>query len=176
MTGLETTTIIVSLTLFIMKTTLQALILFIAIFVFSSQHSQAQISAGAGVAFGSGIEQVGVQGDLHYQLANMPALRFGAGFGWYFPKDNHDFYEVNLNGAYTFYEEFMFKSYAYTGLNYARSKTSFQDAAVSETAFGLNLGVGAEYDFGSVLAFGDLKYVVSEFDQAVFSIGMRIPF
>ena len=34
----------------------------------------------------------------------------------------------------------------------------------------------AEYDFGRLLAFGDLKYVISDFDQAAFSVGLRQPF
>ena len=159
-----------------MKTTLKIFVLIIAVLTLVSQKSYSQVKAGAGMAFGSDIEQVGVQADLYYSLVNRPALRFGAGFIYYFPKNNHDFYEVNINGAYTFYEEFMFKSYFYTGLNYARSKVDFNNGSVSDTAYGLNLGIGAEYDFGRLLAFGDLKYVISDFDQAVFSIGLRLPF
>lgn len=159
-----------------MKTIIQLLVLCLAIVALNSQESNAQVKAGAGMAFGSDIEQVGIQGDLHYRLTNYPALQFGAGFIYYFPKDNHDFYEVNLNGAYIFYEEFMFKSYLYTGLNYARSKINNQITSVSDNAVGLNIGLGAEYDMGPFLAFGDLKYVISEFDQPVFSIGLRLPF
>src|SRR5690625_6871785 len=81
--------------------------------------------------------------------------------------------ELNANAGYIFYEEFMFKSYAYTGLNYARSKVDTGNDSLTDSAIGLNLGLGAEYDFGGVLAFGDLKYVISEFDQPVFSIGLR---
>ncbi len=140
------------------------------------QTAEAQVSAGAGLAFGSEIEQVGLQADLNYRMASMPAIMMGAGFIYYFPKDSRDFYELNINGAYIFYEEFMFKSYAYTGLNYARSKVNFGNESISENAFGLNVGIGAEYDFGPLFAFGDLKYVISEFDQPVFSIGVRVPF
>ncbi|MCC5904724.1 MAG: outer membrane beta-barrel protein [Balneolaceae bacterium] len=159
-----------------MKTTIRVLVLFAVIFSFTLQTSKAQVTAGAGMAFGADIEQVGIQGDLHYRLSGMPSIHFGGGFTYYFPKDNHDFYEINLNGAYTFYEEFMFRSYAFTGLNYARSKTAHQNASVSDSAFGLNAGIGAEYDFGRLRAFGELKYVISEFDQAVFTIGLRVPF
>jgi hypothetical protein len=70
----------------------------------------------------------------------------------------------------------MFKSYGYTGLNYSRSSIALEGSDISEDAFGVNVGIGAEYDFGGLLAFGDLKYVISEFDQPVFSIGLRIPF
>lgn len=148
----------------------------ILLLIIGSQIAKAQVSAGAGVAFGSEIEQVGVQGDLHYRFTNIPAIKLGAGFIYYFPKNNHHFNEVNLNGSFIFYEEFMFKSYAYTGLNYARSKVTSGNTSITESAFGLNIGLGAEYDFGPILAFGDLKYVVSKFDQPVFSIGIRVPF
>ena len=159
-----------------MKKLIQVTGFSIIILMIASIPAKAQMSAGAGLAFGSEIEQVGIQADLHFRLAAVPAIKLGAGFIYYFPKDNRDFYEVNLNGAYIFYEEFMFKSYAYTGLNYARSKIGTGDASVTENAFGLNAGIGAEYDFGPILAFGDLKYVVSKFDQPVFSIGIRVPF
>jgi hypothetical protein len=159
-----------------MKKLTQFSVISILLLMAVSQIAVAQVSAGAGMAFGSEIEQTGVQGDLHYRFSNLPALQLGAGFIYYFPKDNHHFTEFNLNGSYIFYEEFMFKSYAYTGLNYARSKVDSGNISGTETAFGLNIGLGAEYDFGSILAFGDLKYVVSKFDQPVFSIGIRVPF
>lgn len=159
-----------------MKTFIQSIFLLAAFSIISTNIANAQVSAGVGMAFGSEIEQVGIQADLSYRLASLPSVMAGAGFTYYFPRDNQDFYEVNLNGAYIFYEEFMFKSYAYTGLNYARSKVSVGNESASETAFGLNVGVGAEYDFGPLYAFGDLKYVISEFNQPVFTLGVRVPF
>lgn len=159
-----------------MKRFIQIFVLVAGFTIFNSNVSEAQVKAGVGMAFGSDIEQVGIQGDIHYRMINRPGIQLGAGLIYYFPKDNHDFLELNANAGYIFYEEFMFKSYAYTGLNYARSKVDVGGDSISDSAFGLNLGVGAEYDFGGVLAFGDLKYVISEFDQPVFSIGLRLPF
>ena len=159
-----------------MKAFIQIFILVVSFTMFTSKVSEAQVKAGVGMAFGSDIEQVGIQGDIHYRMLNRPAIQFGGGLIYYFPKDNHNFLELNANAGYIFYEEFMFKTYAYTGLNYARSKVSIAGHSVSDSAIGLNLGVGAEYDFGRILAFGDLKYVISEFDQPVFSIGLRLPF
>lgn len=161
-----------------MKTIAQIFALAIAFITLGSQQADAQFSAGAGMTFGSSIEQVGIQGDLHYQLANQPAFRFGAAFVYYFPKNDHNFYEVNVNGAYIFYEEFMLKSYLYTGLNYARSHVPMlgSGSSATDSAFGVNAGIGAEYDFGPLFGFGDLKYVFSEYNQAVFTIGLRVPF
>lgn len=159
-----------------MKTVLQISALFLALIILSPKESDAQIKAGLGAAFGSDIEQVGIQGDLHYRFTNMPAFQIGGGLVYYFPKDNFHFYEANLNGAYIFYDEYMFKSYFYTGLNLARSEIKYENRSAINRGIGLNLGVGAEYDFGSVLAFGDLKYILGELDQAVFTIGLRLPF
>lgn len=159
----------------IMKTILHISILFMAIIFLIPQQSNAQVKIGAGAAFASDIEQVGIQGDLHYRLTDRP-VQFSGSLVYYFPKDNHDFIEANLNGAYIFYEEFMFKSYLYTGLNLARSTVNFPDGSVSDNAIGMNIGAGAEYDFGPVLGFGDLKYVFGDFNQPNFAIGLRLPF
>lgn len=158
-----------------MKTILHISILIIAVIFLMPKQSEAQVKLGAGAAFASDIEQVGVQGDLHYRLPERP-VQFSGSLLYYFPKNDHDFIETNLNGAYIFYEEFMFKSYLYGGLNLARSTVNFPNDSVSDNAIGLNLGVGAEYDFGPILGFGDLKYVFGDFNQPNFSIGLRLPF
>lgn len=159
-----------------MKRYLALFVLMAGLAILNTDAAEAQVKAGVGMAFGSDIEQIGIQGDIHYRMLNRPALQFGGGLIYYFPKDNHNFMELNANAGYIFYEEFMFKSYAYTGLNYARSKVDTGNDSLTDSAIGLNLGLGAEYDFGGILAFGDLKYVISEFDQPVFSIGLRLPF
>lgn len=159
-----------------MKTILKISIFLVAVTVLNLQEANAQVKAGLGVAFASEIEQVGIQGDLHYRLANIPAVQIGGSLIYYFPKDDHEFIEANLNGAYIFYDEFMFKSYLYTGLHLARSQINYPEGSVQNRTIGANIGLGAEYDFGGLLAFGDLKYVFSEFDQPVFSLGLRVPF
>lgn len=158
-----------------MKTALQISALVLALIFINSQQSKAQVKAGLGTAFASDIEQVGVQGDLHYRFTELP-VQISGSLVYYIPKDNRDFFEANLNGAYIFYEEFMFKSYLYAGVNLARSEINYENSSVLNRAIGMNVGVGAEYDFGPLLGFGDLKYVFGEFDQPNFSIGLRLPF
>lgn len=159
-----------------MKTLLKISALLIAIVALNAQESNAQVKAGLGAAFASEIEQVGIQGDLHYRLPNTPAIQFGGGLAYYFPKDDREFLEANLNGAYIFYDKYMFKSYLYTGLHLSRLEQNHSNGSSLDRTIGLNLGLGAEYDFGSLLAFGDLKYVFSETNQPIFSIGLRLPF
>jgi len=158
-----------------MKTALQLFTLLLTLILLSPQRSNAQVKAGLGGAFASDIEQVGVQGDLHYRFSKFP-VQISGSLVYYFPKDNRDFLEANLNGAFIFYEEFKFKSYLYTGVNLARSEISSGNSSVLNRAIGINIGIGAEYDFGRILGFGDLKYVTGEFNQPNFAIGLRLPF
>ena len=58
----------------------------------------------------------------------------------------------------------------------ARSEIDYGSYSVLNRAIGANIGIGAEYDFGPLLGFGDLKYVTGEFNQPNFSIGLRLPF
>lgn len=156
-----------------MKAILKILTFLVVVIILNLQEANAQVKAGLGAAFASEIEQVGIQGDLHYRFGNIPAIQIGGSLIYYFPKDDHEFIEANLNGAYIFYDEYMFKSYLYTGMYLSRSSVN---GSVQNRAIGLNIGLGAEYDFGSLLAFGDLKYVISELNQPVFSLGLRLPF
>ena len=117
-----------------MRKSKQLFLFSVLLIAITTASAQAQMKAGGGVIFGSGIEQVGVQGDIHYQFAAIPALELGGGFAYYFPKNNQDFYEINVNGVYAYYEQFMFRSYLYSGLNYARSKVNAGGVSVSESA------------------------------------------
>lgn len=159
-----------------MKSFLQISAVLLVFFAIPSKETNAQVKAGVGAAFGSEIEQVGIQGDLHYRFAKIPAIQLGGSLIYYFPKNDREFIEANLNGAYIFYDKYMFKSYGYTGLHLARLTINYPNGSIPNRTIGLNIGLGAEYDFGGLLAFGDLKYVFSEFDQPVFSIGLRVPF
>src|SRR5690625_6463393 len=107
-----------------MKRYLALFVLMAGLAILNTDAAEAQVKAGVGMAFGSDIEQIGIQGDIHYRMLNRPALQFGGGLIYYFPKDNHNFIESNASGGYIVYEDFMFRSYAYTGLNYARSKVA----------------------------------------------------
>jgi hypothetical protein len=158
-----------------MKILLKLSTLFLVLLILNPKQAEAQVKAGLGAAFASDIEQVGVQGDLHYQFANLP-VQIGGSLVYYIPKNDRDFLEANLNGSFIFYEESMFKSYLYAGLYLARSEINNQNSSVLNRAIGMNVGVGAEYDFGPLLGFGDLKYVTGEFNQPNFAIGLRLPF
>lgn len=83
---------------------------------------------------------------------------------------------VNLDGHYLFPIDKAMAFYPLAGLNFTRVSATVSSLGVSETVsknkFGLNLGGGFNYEFTpSIVGVAEIKYVVSEFDQAVFSVG-----
>ncbi len=152
-----------------------------------STHSQAQMKAGAGLAFGTDAESLGLTANFYTAFPSVENVHIGGDFIYFLSKDvnqflNRKWFELNLNGQYQFYAEQMIIAYAVGGINIARQKFAYSGPGTSpyfedsKTRLGLNVGVGGEYAFDErLLAFGEFKFVLSEFDQAVFSLGVRIP-
>lgn len=84
---------------------------------------------------------------------------------WMFDVDGH--YIFDLDG---------FIVYPLAGLNFTTYKVKYEGIGfndISNTEFGLNIGGGAEYGFSDKLkAFGELKYIISSYDQAVINLGV----
>lgn len=64
--------------------------------------------------------------------------------------------------------------YGLAGLNITTVSPAFTDD--SETEAGINVGIGTEYYLDFLSIYGELKYVLSDFDQLVLGAGARIPF
>jgi hypothetical protein len=140
-----------------------------------ARDAQAQIFIGAGGAAATEFEGLGLQFGAGVQLPVMP-LRFSADYILFFEKDDagakENWNEYNINIGYEYYNMFMFSSYVFAGLNSA----TYEFGSLKETEYGANIGLGAEYSFGLLGAFGELKYTLSELDQFVFTAGLRIKF
>lgn len=166
---------------------------FIAAFVLISvQNSNAQLGVGAGLAFGTEIETLGIQVGATYSLVDN--LRLAADVIYFFPKTegSGDFetdlkwLEFNGNLHYVFYEEITMNAYGLAGLNYSRLSIDEPSSDIpgdgplgsitySESEFGLNLGIGYMYNLNLAWFFAEAKYVVSDFDQLSIVAGLRIP-
>src|SRR5690625_5433593 len=85
-----------------MKRYLALIVLMAGLAILNTDAAEAQVKAGVGMAFGIDIEQIGIQGDIHYRMLNRPALQFGGDIIYYFSKDNHHFMELNANAGYIF--------------------------------------------------------------------------
>jgi outer membrane immunogenic protein len=161
----------------------------IAAFVLISvQNSNAQIGLGAGLAFGTEIETIGIQVGGTYLINEQ--FRAAADIIFYLPKTEGDsdfevetkLFEFNANVHYIFFEDESMNAYGLAGLNYSR--ISFDSPTVSVPGFsfassfssneiGLNLGIGAMLDLDFSWLYGEVKYVVSDFDQLVIAAGLR---
>jgi opacity protein-like surface antigen len=152
-----------------------------------STNVHAQMKVGAGLAFGTDAEALGLTGNFYTAFPSVENLSVGGDIIYFLSKEVSPFldrkwFELNLNGQYEFYAEQMINAYALGGLNIARQKFEYSGLGSSpyfddsKTKVGLNLGVGGEYAFNeSLLAFAEFKFVLSDFDQAVFSAGVRLP-
>ncbi|MEQ8927531.1 MAG: hypothetical protein RLO81_17075 [Fulvivirga sp.] len=152
------------------KTFLLALFLTIAV----SAMSQRRI--GGNLVYGTEIEElgIGVVGEFFFKND----LSISPSFNYYFAEDPLNFWELNVNLNYYFAESGSVSAYALGGLNLARISI---DSGVlgperSDTELGLNIGAGANFDVGgSVVPFTELRFVLSDFDQAVFAFGVKFP-
>lgn len=147
------------------------------------------VKAGAGLMYGSEIEQVGLRGDAVYQIND--EFRIVGDLGFYFP-DKTDFgggdemtvrwWELNGNVNYIFYsdEEQNLMAYGLGGLNFlnisVKSDIGGSTSTNSDSEVGLNLGAGIEYGLDFADLFGELKFVVGDADQLNLGAGLRFPF
>ncbi|MEM1135323.1 MAG: outer membrane beta-barrel protein [Bacteroidota bacterium] len=173
------------------------LFLSIISFLFISQMAFAQgqgsITAGSGLLFGSEIEQLGIGLNGQYFINDNIAGQVGLNF--FFPQKEEitNIYErkrsiwtINLNANYYFdIENDVISPYALAGINISNLKSEndvleefFGDEIsrkTTDTDFGLNLGAGADFNVSeSFVPFGQLKYVITDFDQLVIMAGVRI--
>jgi outer membrane protein X len=164
------------------KNVFLVVIVFCAGALFKTTNGQADI--GGGLNFGTEIENVG----LHLRGGYLIQEKFhlGANFSFFFPKEegsiNTTWWAFNINGNYWYTPDGDLYLYPLVGLNIATIKvegtfnTGFGSTSTSDsdTEIGINLGGGVGYMVNdNLLPFFEGKYVVSDFDQAVFSLGMR---
>lgn len=168
-----------------MKKGLLSLSCLFVLAVASALPAHAQMKAGVGVAFGSDVEAVGITGNFYTAIASVQNLRVGGDLIYYFMDDapgvNNTALEININGQYVFYNEMELTAYGLGGLSIGYFKSKWDspiagfDGSVDDTEVGLNLGAGLEYALGGIDAFGELKFTIGGFEQAVFSAGLRFP-
>jgi outer membrane immunogenic protein len=144
-----------------------------------TDEAAAQPRLGGGFAYGTEIEELGLQLNGYYGLDQvLPGLRVGADFIYYFTPDPVSLWTLDLNGQYRFIEPGQpFGAYAIAGLEIARASFEAFGVEGSNTEVGLDLGIGGEYAVvPNVELFGEFKYVIIEGDQAVLTIGARYLF
>ncbi len=147
----------------------------------------AQISIGGGLAYGTDIEEIGIQVGGTYVLNEN--MRLGAdiiywliGSESFFGESiSYTFLEINANFNYIFYNEndLMLYGLGTLGIHYAKVSFDFDDdffaGSGSDTELGLGIGAGLEYNLGGVKLYVEPRFFLSGFDQLSLAAGVRVP-
>ena len=154
----------------------------------SAQSFTDKISFGGGLSYGTEIEKLGINFKGIYEITEK--IHGSLNFTYFFTKKENigtaewkwSLWELNFDGHYVFTSSDKFSAYGLAGINITHWGTKWEgdtyggyyhDFDNSDTDIGLNIGGGALYNFtGSLSGFGELKYVVSNYDQFVFTFGV----
>ena len=162
-----------------MRKKISMLLFMLLISVGAMQTVQAQLQIGGGLIYGTEIEEFGIQGNA---TLNIPGpIRLAADIGIFFVDDvgnlDTSLWEINFNGHYLFPGIPKANVYGLAGINIVTASVEGQVLGVtfdeSDSELGLNVGGGAEIPIGFAKLFGELKYVLGDADQAVFTGGLR---
>src|SRR5690554_5654464 len=144
-------------------------------------------TVGVGLMYGTEIEKIGLRVDGVYQINE--EFRATADLGLFLPEKESfgnaevksSMWELNANGNYIFFADADqgMLAYALAGLNFTTLKTSVDgfgpqiDGSDSNTEVGLNIGAGMEYNLDFANLFGEIKYVLGDYDQLNIGVGLR---
>lgn len=148
-------------------------------------HAQQPIRVGLFGGYGTKIEKpaIGIIGEIGI----IEKLAVAPSFAYYFLEKNEfaktSFWEFNANAHYYLLNEGPFTVYGLAGLNVARSSVDFDLGDIgmdfgglggSASKVGLNIGGGANLDFGSkILPFAELKYTIAGTEQLGIFLGVK---
>lgn len=162
-----------------------------------------QTAVGVNVLYGTEISNPGFGVKGQYNITD--ALRGEASFDYFLKKDGVTFWDINVNLHYLFDIANNVKVYPLAGVTYAHAsvgdsdladaaieaakaagmpyneaeiRAEYGDAGGSEGKFGVNLGGGIQYDINNqwMVNFEAKYQIISNFDQAVFSVGAAYKF
>jgi len=140
----------------------------------ASQNTFAQKRVGGGFSWGSGPEDVGL--NVNAEIFIKDKIAISPKFTYYFTGSNFTFWELNGDVHY-YFQGGDTGVYGIGGLNISHSAVDFGILfpSRSSTKFGLNVGAGYTLALeGPIIPFGEVKYIISSFDQLVLTAGIRI--
>ncbi len=131
------------------------------LFTLLSLPMMAQIGLGGGLVYGNEVSKIGVTAKGKIVVSEMLAI--SPNFTYFLIKDGDlSTFNGDVHYLMNFGDNFGF--YPFVGLNIAKG---------GGTEVGLNLGAGAEIMIQDNMAvFGEVKYILSDFDQLVLAIGV----
>jgi len=153
----------------------KSILILTCLLVLLGQSAFAQLSAGAGLAYGFDNKDVGIQLRGIYEFND--TWRAGADFIFYLDGvEGISVSELNANAHYVFKNDDEFQLYGLAGLNLFIVNFSELDfGSVSE--LGINLGGGIGYPFTEQLTgIGELKVSLGNASQFVIGVGVVYSF
>lgn len=131
-------------------------------------------AAGIHLTYGTEIESFGI--GVKYQYNITDNIRLEPSMNYFFENNGIDQFDLNANAHYLLPMASNIRVYPLAGLTFA--KWDFGKVFDDVTRLGVNLGGGFEMDITDNLMLNlELKYqFVSDFDQAIFNIGIAYMF
>ena len=135
--------------------------------------------AGVSLNYGTEISSIGLGVKYQYNITNN--IRLEPSITYFFENNKGvDMFDLNVNAHYLLPVQNNVRLYPLAGLTYATWRADFghDGAELTHNKFGINLGGGAEFDISDELMVNfEIKYqLVSDFDQAIFSVGLAYMF
>lgn len=150
-------------------------------FIMGSAFAQKGIQgAGVHLSYGTEIESFGIGVKYQYNITNN--IRLEPSMNYFFKNNGIDQFDINANVHYLLPMASNVRLYPLAGLTFARwdLKSPLGSIGLDDdvTRLGLNVGGGAEMDITDKLILNfELKYqFVSDFDQAIFNVGIAYMF
>lgn len=153
-------------------------------FISLAAFAQTPVRIGGLLGYGSEIESLALGGVGEFMIKDNMGISPQIVF--FFGKKQGDIktsmWEINGNFNYYFMTEEV-ELYGLAGLNIASVKVKYDgpyggffDVNGSSTEVGLNLGLGANFKVSNdkIIPFGEIKYVISDFDQLCIFGGVKV--
>ncbi len=158
------------------KATIRILLIIGMIGFISTQDIFAQKRIGGGFSWGSGAEDVGI--NINAEIFFKDKISISPKFNYYFTGSILTYWELNGDLHY-YFQGGDTGVYGIGGINITHIGFDFDlfgiKTSVSDTEFGLNVGAGYNVGLtGPIIPFGEIKYIISNFDQLVLTAGIRI--
>ena len=135
-------------------------------------------AAGVHLSYGSEISSIGL--GVKYQYNITDNIRLEPSINYFFENDGVDMFDLNATAHYLFPMASNVRLYPLAGLTYAKWSADLGNdgAEITHSKFGVNLGGGAEFDITNEFMMNfEVRYqLVSDFDQAIFSLGIAYMF
>ena len=143
--------------------------------------AQTDTRLGVMLAYGTEVENLGLGVNAEFPV--MEDLTIAPSFVYYFPQGDYfggdlNWWELNANANYYLVDNENLGFYGLAGLNYSHISfdydTAFGSVDSSDGEFGLNLGVGANFNLNSnITPFAEARYVIIDGSQLVIAAGVK---